>query len=330
MKISVIMPVYNGEKTIERVIRSAMYNQGDVEVEMLVVDDGSTDRTPEILRELQTEIPNLHVARQPNMGPGAARNAALKQAKGDFVTFLDADDYFEPMALERMLKLMLNCRLGKGADACVAGTKYLVCGVPVSSSVECWHRLRKPVVDAQEDNFLVEITPGVRAKMFRRKILDGLTFATCKWEDLAFVPAALARAGQVAVLDEPVYNYRIHLNTTVKDFFVPCKVEDILISAEILKLNLQRSLLDNLHNVKYFDAYQSILTLNTVFRMQNVMTWCGVSRDEKQKTILDLANRLTERYPEWRNDAVLCDPEWSYKDPFFRFMLRRLYEKYLD
>ena len=330
MMISVIMPVYNGEKTIRQAIRSVLYNQGDVKIEMIVVDDGSTDRTPEILRELQAEMSNLHVARQRNMGPGAARNAALKQAKGEFVTFLDADDYFEPLVLERMAKWMNNCRLGKGADACVAGTRYRLGNIPIGNGIECWHEINKPVINAWEGNFLVEITPGVRAKMFRREILDGLTFATCKWEDLAFVPAALARAKEIAVLNEPVYNYRIHLNTTVKDFFVPCKVEDILISAEILKLNLARSLQDNLHNVKYFAAYQSILTLNTVFRMQNVMTWCGVSRAEKRKTILDLANRLAERYPDWRNDAVLCDPEWGYKDPFFRFMLRRLYAKYLD
>lgn len=61
--ISVIMPVFNGEKTIRQAILSAMRDQGDTEVELIVVDDGSTDRTPEILRELQTEIPNLHVAR---------------------------------------------------------------------------------------------------------------------------------------------------------------------------------------------------------------------------------------------------------------------------
>lgn len=324
--ISVIMPVHNGEKTIRQAIRSVMYNQGNVEVEMIVVDDGSTDRTPEILRELQAEMPNLHVARQKNMGPGAARNMALKQAKGEFVTFLDADDYFEPMALKRML----DCGLDENTNACVAGTKFLVCGIPVSNGIECWHKPKKPAVDAWEDNFLVEITPGVRAKMFRREILDGLAFATCKWEDLAFVPAALARAGKVAILDEPVYNYRIHLNTTVKDFFVPCKVEDIIMSAEVLELNLQKFSPDSLYGAKYSDAYRSILTLNTVFRMQNVMTWFGTSSAKKRKTILDLANRLAERYPEWRNDVVLCDPEWGCKDPFFRFMLQKLYKKYLN
>lgn len=324
--ISVIMPVCNGEKTVRQAILSAMRGQDGVEVEMIVVDDGSTDRTPEILRELQTELPNLHVARQRNCGPGIARNGALKQAKGRFVTFLDADDFFEPGVLKRMKEWMV----GYGTDACVARTRYRLGNIPISNGIECWHKLDGATINAWDDNFLVEITPAVRAKMFRREVLDGLEFPACKWEDLAFIPAALARAGRIAILDEPVYNYRIHLNATLKDFFIPCKVEDILTSAEILKQNLQRDLLDNHHNSYVFDSYQSILALHTVFRMQNVITWVGVSRAEKKRTITNLADRLSEKYPNWREDAVLCDPETSYKDPFFRMMLRKLYKNYLD
>lgn len=321
--ISVIMPVYNGEKTIRQAILSVMCDQGDTEVELIVVDDGSTDRTPEILRKLQTEMPNLHVVRQRNMGPGAARNTALKQAKGNFVVFLDADDYLEPMALDRMLTYMM----AHSTDACVAGTRYLLGNIPISSGIECWHKLDKDVVNAWDDNFLVEITPAVRAKMFRREALDGLEFPACKWEDLAFIPAALARAGRIAILDEPVYNYRIHLNVTVKDFLFRCEVDDIFVALMTLERNLQGEMADNLQAQKYF---RSMLTLHTMFRMQNVMTWVGVCRGEKLVHIMKLERLLTMKYPNWREDAVLCDPGTSYKDPFFRMMLRRLYKTYLN
>lgn len=319
--ISVIMPVYNGEKTVRQAILSVMRGQDGVEVEMIVVDDGSTDRTPEILRGLQTEIPNLHVVRQRNCGPGIARNVALKQAKGRFVTFLDADDFFESGALKRMKGWMV----GYGTDACVARTRYRLGNIPISNGIECWHKLDGATINAWDDNFLVEITPAVRAKMFRREVLDGLEFPACKWEDLAFVPAALARAGRIAILDEPVYNYRIHLNTTVKDFLFRCNVDDILVSLTTLERNLQSEMADNPQAQKCF---RSMLTLHTVFRMQNVMTWVGVSRAEKQQTITILAGRLSEKYPNWQEDAVLCDPETSYKDPFFRMMLRKLYKNY--
>lgn len=321
--ISVIMPVFNGEKTVQQAIRSAAYNRVNERIEVIVVDDGSTDRTPEILRKLQTEMPNLHVVRQRNMGPGAARNTALKQAKGEIVTFLDADDFLEPMALDRMLTYMM----AHSTDACVAGTRYLLGNIPISSGIECWHKLDKDVVNAWDDNFLVEITPAVRAKMFRREVLDGLEFPACKWEDLALIPAALARAGRVAILDEPVYNYRIHLNATVKDFLFRCKVDDIFVALTTLERNLQGEMADNLQAQKYF---RSMLTLHTMFRMQNVMTWVGVCRGEKLVHIMKLERLLTMKYPNWREDAVLCDPGTSYKDPFFRMMLRRLYKTYLN
>lgn len=319
--ISVIMPVFNGEKTVQQAIRSAAYNRVNERIEVIVVDDGSTDRTSEILRELQAEISNLHVARQRNMGPGVARNTALKQAKGNFVVFLDADDYLEPTALEVMKKCMNDY------DACMAGTRYLLGNIPISSGIECWHKLNKDVVNAWDDNFLVEITPAVRAKMFRREVLDGLEFPACKWEDLAFIPAALARAGRIAILDEPVYNYRIHLNATVKDFLFRCKVDDIFVALTTLERNLQGEMADNPQAQKYF---QSILTLHTMFRMQNVMTWVGVCRGEKLVQVMALERVLATKYPNWKEDAVLRDPEVSYKDPFFRFMLRRLYKKYLN
>jgi hypothetical protein len=84
---------------------------------------------------------------------------------------------------------------------------------------------------------------------------------------------------------------------------------------------------DNPQAQKYF---QSILTLHTMFRMQNVMTWVGVCRGEKSVQIMALERALATKYPNWKEDAVLHDPEVSYKDPFFRFMLRRLYKKYLN
>lgn len=322
MKISIIMPVYNGERTIRQAIMSAVQNQNDVVDEIIVVDDGSTDRTADILQDLQAEAP-LRVIRQKNMGPGIARNAALRQTHGDYVVFLDADDFLEPMALERMQ----TCMLEQEAKACVAGTRQLLGKIPISNGVECWHKLEKPVIDVLDENFLVEITPGVRAKMFKQEILTGLAFSKSKWEDLAFIPAALARAGRVAILDEPVYNYRIHLNTTVKDFLFRCRVEDVLVAAEGLEENLQNAMVNDAEIRKY---YHSILTLHTVFRMQNVMTWVNAKRSEKQRIIKDLAEKLSAKYPNWREDAVLSDPETSYKDPFFRMMLRALYKNYLD
>ena len=97
LKVSVIMPAYNSEKYIERSIKSVL-SQTHSALELIVVDDGSTDRTPAILRRLASGDSRLRVVRTENHGPALARNVALEQVSedADFVTFIDADDELLP------------------------------------------------------------------------------------------------------------------------------------------------------------------------------------------------------------------------------------------
>ncbi len=95
VQVSVIVPVYNGEKYLEKCIRSIL-NQTLEELEVLCVDDGSTDGSLEILKALQQEDSRIQILIQPNGGAGAARNNGLRRAKGKYLSILDADDFFEP------------------------------------------------------------------------------------------------------------------------------------------------------------------------------------------------------------------------------------------
>jgi len=96
-EVSVIMPVYNGEKYVEAAVRSLLAQTWQA-WELLVVDDGSTDATPRILEKFQDA--RVRLARQENRGEAAARNAGLDMARGQRVAFLDADDLYLPTALE--------------------------------------------------------------------------------------------------------------------------------------------------------------------------------------------------------------------------------------
>lgn len=97
MKISVILPVFNGEKYIENAIRSVL-NQTLTEFELIIVNDGSTDSTSDIINRFKDK--RIKLITQSNKGPGASRNNALKIAEGEYIMFLDADDWFVPNALE--------------------------------------------------------------------------------------------------------------------------------------------------------------------------------------------------------------------------------------
>jgi glycosyltransferase involved in cell wall biosynthesis len=103
--VAVIIPVFNGAQSIARAINSTLCQSFDGQCEIVVVNDGSTDATAEVLKEYGSRI---RVLEQPNRGPAAARNAAVKQSKAEFLAFLDADDMFTPDKLAHTVPVLAS------------------------------------------------------------------------------------------------------------------------------------------------------------------------------------------------------------------------------
>ena len=95
IKISVIIPIYNMEKLLNRSLDSVK-NQSYQNLEVIMVDDGSTDTSAEICRDYAAKDPRFHYFYEENSGPSAARNLGLEKCTGDYIAFLDPDDYLHP------------------------------------------------------------------------------------------------------------------------------------------------------------------------------------------------------------------------------------------
>ena len=119
MEISVIIPVYNGEKTIASTLKSLAEQDFTQEWEVLIVDDGSTDRTNEEIREFGYQYPhlNMQLITQSNQGDGIARNTGIQKANGKYVFFSDSDDIVLPHALSSLYRAANTYN----ADVVVAG-----------------------------------------------------------------------------------------------------------------------------------------------------------------------------------------------------------------
>ena len=109
-KVSVVIPVYNTEKYLEATLQS-IRNQTCCEIEIIVIDDGSTDCSAEIVRRAADEDGRIVLVSQPNRGLSLARNAGIARASGEFVYFMDSDDLLEPDALERCYERCQSDRL---------------------------------------------------------------------------------------------------------------------------------------------------------------------------------------------------------------------------
>lgn len=110
--VSVITPVYNVEKYIDRTLES-VFAQTYGDIEIVLVDDKSTDKSAEIIKQYQKNHPEIVYYLQPeNKGAGHARNKALELASGQYVAFLDADDIWKPEKIEKQVKLLQKKRGG--------------------------------------------------------------------------------------------------------------------------------------------------------------------------------------------------------------------------
>ncbi|MEU8800606.1 glycosyltransferase family 2 protein [Spirillospora sp. NPDC048819] len=196
--VSVIVPVYNCRGTVGRALESVFAQTLAAEkVEVIVVDDGSTDGTAELLDELARTRDRLAVVHQPNSGgPGAPRNRGLERAAGEFVFFLDADDRLHPEALERMTAMAER----NGTDI-VLGRQVGTGGRKVPGvfgrTVERTH-----VLDPDCDLFPRMSMAALQ--LFRRSLIDraGLRFTEglLSHEDQLFTAGAYLEANGVSVL----------------------------------------------------------------------------------------------------------------------------------
>ena len=105
MRFSIITPNYNGDTFLEQTLKSVISQRGDgIEIEYIVIDGGSTDRSPDILSTYQDEITHLLI--EPDTGPANAINKGFALATGDVISWLNADDYYFPMTLQRIKKCL--------------------------------------------------------------------------------------------------------------------------------------------------------------------------------------------------------------------------------
>lgn len=227
--ISVIIPVYNGEKWIESCCKS-VFCQDYPNWELIVVDDGSSDNTLELVQNLAKFRKNFVVLHQENGGVCCARNRGMDYAQGELLSFLDADDMLLPNALSVLYEMMerTNSHMAVGCKTIVKpdGTE-VPCHLPEK---EAFWQGDEGLIQSLKDH---PATYSVWGKLYRRELMADVRFIEGKkvHEDSYFIFQCMLKQPRVAVADVGVLLYRETENSASRGAFSE-KLFDILYFAE--------------------------------------------------------------------------------------------------
>lgn len=218
MKFSIIIPIYNVEPYLRQCLDSVLA-QNLVDWEAICVNDGSTDGSTAILEEYASMDSRFKVITQANGGLSAARNTGLKKAHGEYVLFLDSDDWLEPTALQT-LNSEFKIQNSQLPDLlCFTGRRYIEENGSFNPADKLVEKMYTSGMDYYNENALVPRDFAfvcVVLRAYRRTFLlenhlwfkDGIYH-----EDNLFSPIACYYAKQVRVINACLYNYRVRTNS---------------------------------------------------------------------------------------------------------------------
>lgn len=201
--VSVIIPTYNGARFIKETIQSAL-DQTYPNSEIIVIDDGSTDNTPDIVKSIHDQ--RIIFIRQENAGVASARNHAIRISKGDYIAFLDHDDLWLPVKLEKQIPLFER---DATAGLVICDTIFF----NENGDVKRLYAKKKPPVGNVFRALLTNYFISLETAILRRSALDSLD----EWFDerLSMIEevelfARVAYTWNVAYFDEPLAKWRMH------------------------------------------------------------------------------------------------------------------------
>ena len=199
--ISIIVPIYRVEPFLARCIESIL-KQTYTNLEILLIDDGSQDRCDEICDEYAKKDGRIRVFHTENRGLSAARNLGLQEAKGEYIGFVDSDDWIE----SDMYEVLLNKMRATGTDICVCG--YWSEG---ESSTKQFHYPDALYSGGETLTALIHGKLGSYTwnKLYRRDMFEGVSFPLGRYyEDVDTLCEVLSNSSSVVVLDTVKYHYR--------------------------------------------------------------------------------------------------------------------------
>lgn len=256
-KISVVIPVYNGEKYLDNCLQSLIAQTFFANMELLLINDGSTDGSGAMMEEYVKKYPQIRAFHIPNGGVSNARNLGILHARGEYIAFVDADDWVESDCYESMYACSNN---GK-ADIVAAGLM-----------IDEGDRVLLTIVPADTEHVLTgketvrlflrgDLDVHVFNKLFKRTIATEVSFHSELriGEDKLYLAQCLMQAERVCLMDRSFYHYYQNKDSVMHQAFSEKHLDDIPVGQRIIELTEQ--------TYPELNAYAQCMNINAMCRI---------------------------------------------------------------
>lgn len=297
MLFSIIIPVYNVEPYLRECLDSVL-NQTFADWEAICIDDGSTDGSLSIVEEYAAQDSRIRAFSQKNAGTAAARNTGLKAAKGDYIFFLDSDDWLENNALQTIADNL------NGEDVlCFSGRRYFEATDSYNPADELPKRQYKHGMDYYNENALLNRDFAfvcVVLRVYKRTFVmeNNLFFdEDVSYEDNLWVPITLFNAQTVKVIPNVLYVYRVREGSKMQEISLARKKDMLKVANRLAEFFIPKSGFDKTIVYRAVTHHYQVVLMNAekeerkdLKRLCNWKSYKTVSR-----------TKLRHRWNYWRN-----------------------------
>lgn len=294
-KLTIVAAVYNLEKFLPRCLDS-LVNQTLEDIEILCVDDGSTDSAPQIIDEYEKKYPDkVKAFHKPNGGEFTTRNYGLERATGEYVTFVDTDDYVEPNWAEKLYTAAKQ----NDADIAVCGFERidLDTGKVVSRNMTNFGNTVK-TLDSKED-FQLFINPAPWNKIYKLEKIKELRFLPFRgFNDMLFLLSSYTKVNKIAFVSDVLYHYFLRYDSQIHTV----NKEDVSNFKQYL-LELKKFYIEQ---DKYNEMKYTVDTMAFIHLGVSVMYRVSYDKTINIKEMMkDTIQYLDENFNNWRRSPYL-------------------------
>lgn len=286
IKISVIVSIYNGEKYLKKCIESII-NQSFSEFELILVNDGSTDNSKNICNEYRDKDNRVKVIDQQNQGVSYARNKGIETCEGEYICFIDCDDYIPNNYLERMYNVCDSNNV-----------KFAACNIKAITEDQrvIWQKVMDEGIYTKENIMgklleFKEFNAGPCGKIFHKTIKDKIKFPNLKtYEDLIFVYKSINLLGEMYYIEDLDYFYIHRNNNSAMTEFIKSPTVDVINAAyEVLEF-IDNNMPEIFGTSLYGIISQVMMYLNDINRIDK--NW----DKDSSKIYINEAQKLLRKY----------------------------------